>query len=305
VTADASFDDFAARKTAEAQQAVLPPYVTDFERPLDHVVSIGSDWTRLLFDGPFYMSRIPDCRRPACNLTFVQSLDGNTGAPDPGALGGGATDKHVIYEGLSRVAVDAVMAGAKTARGGDHVFSVWHPNLVSLRTALGKPRHPIQVVVTRRGLDLDRGLLFNTPEVNVLLITVACEERFRDAVARRPWISLILMQHPADFPGAFERLRERGIERLSCIGGRHIAAQLIDAQLVDDLYLTTSPAAGGEPDTPIYPGPLPIRAEIVRKHGTGAEKGVRFRHSLLSAAVSDWPRHTGETSSMRHTGPPV
>jgi riboflavin biosynthesis pyrimidine reductase len=223
-----------ARKTAEAFGATLPPYLTDFERPADHVVPIGSDWTRRLFDGLFYMSRIPDCR-PACNLTFVQSFDGNTAANDPGALGGGETDKHLVYEGLSRVAVDAVMAGAGTVRDGDRVFSVWHPDLVALRTALGKPRHPIQVVATARGLDLDHGLLFNTPEVCVIFITVSRDEHFHEAIARRPWMSVILLEHPADLPAAFERLRARGIERLSCIGGRHIAAQLIDAQLVDDL----------------------------------------------------------------------
>jgi hypothetical protein len=38
-----------------------------------------------------------------------------------------ATDKHLIYEGLSRAAADAVLAGAATVRAGDIVFSVWHP----------------------------------------------------------------------------------------------------------------------------------------------------------------------------------
>ena len=69
---------------------------------------------------------------------FVQSLDGNTVADDPSDLGGGDTDKHLIYEGLSRVAADAVMAGAATVAGGKIVFSVWHPELVRLRSALGK-----------------------------------------------------------------------------------------------------------------------------------------------------------------------
>ena len=54
------------------------------------------------------------------------------------ALGGGETDKHLIYEGLSRVAADAVLAGAETIRGGDIVLSVWHPELVRLRASLGQ-----------------------------------------------------------------------------------------------------------------------------------------------------------------------
>ena len=49
---------------------------------------------------------------------FVQSADGNTGARNPADLGGGETDKHLIYEGLSRVDVDGVLAGAATSGEG-------------------------------------------------------------------------------------------------------------------------------------------------------------------------------------------
>jgi hypothetical protein len=59
-----------------------------------------------------------------------------------------------------------------------------------------------------------------------------------------------------------------------------IARQLIDAELVQDLYLTTSPKDGGEPNTPLYPKPLKGRT-IVRKEGTGADAGVVFEHLRL------------------------
>ena len=94
--------------------------------------------------------------RPACCLVFVQSRDGNTGTRSPSALGGGRTDEHLIYEGLSRVAADAVLAGAETVRDGNVIFSVWHPELVRMRAALGKPRHPLQVIATLQGLAFDR-----------------------------------------------------------------------------------------------------------------------------------------------------
>ena len=84
------------------------------------------------------------------------------------SLGGGETDKHLIYEGLSRVAADAVLAGAETIRGGDIVLSVWHPELVALRASLGLPRHPIQIVATLRGLELDAACMFNVPELPVV-----------------------------------------------------------------------------------------------------------------------------------------
>jgi hypothetical protein len=103
---------------------VLPPYRTtavDLEH--GHFHAIGNAWTRALFDGDFYRSD-SNGDIPVTNLVFVESREGNTGADDPSALGGGETDKHLIYEGLSRVDADAVFAGATTARHDDLVFSV-------------------------------------------------------------------------------------------------------------------------------------------------------------------------------------
>src|SRR5262249_35728504 len=199
-----------------------------------------------LFDGDFYMSPSHGGRLPACNLVFVQSKDGNTAIRNPAALGGGETDKHLIYEGLSRVAADGVLAGAETVRGGAMIFSVWHPELVRLRESLGKMRHPAQIVATLQGLELGRGILFNVPEIRVVVLTVGpAAVLMQAAAAERPWITLLAMERPSDLPEAFERLRSTGIERISSIGGRKIAAQLIDSGLVQDLYLTTAPRPGG------------------------------------------------------------
>lgn len=275
------FDEFVTRKQREAEGATLTPYITEVEHRDSGLLAVGNAWSMRLFDGDFYVSRPPDPIRAACSLVFVQSKDGNTGAKNPSALGGGDTDKHLIYEGLSRVGADAVLAGAETIRGGDMVLSVWHPELVRLRASIGKPRHPIQIVATLQGMDLEHGLLFNLPDVRVILITVgACAHLMRDRVAERPWITPVVMDTPGRLPYAFEQLRALGIGHVSAIGGRKIAAQLIDAGLVQDVYLTTSPRAGGEPDTRMYPGPLK-GAVVVRKRGTDGESGVTFEHTRL------------------------
>lgn len=258
--------------------ATLPPYVTESEAPVDGVRAIGNAWTRALFDGDFYVSPPPSTLRPACSLVFVQSADGHTEAPDPGALGGGDTDKHLIYEGLSRVAADAVLAGAETARGGNTIFSLWRPELVHLRSVLGLPRHPVQIIATLRGMKIDSSLLFNVPEVPVILLTVpAGASEMQEAASARPWITLVVMQRADELPQAFERLRASGIATISCIGGRNLAGQLLAASLVDDVYLTTAPRAGGVPGTPLWSGSWRGRV-IARKHGTGAETGVLFEH---------------------------
>jgi riboflavin biosynthesis pyrimidine reductase len=88
---------------------------------------------------------------------------------------------------------------------------------------------------------------------------------------------------PAGLPSAnlvFVQSRD-AIERLSCIGGRTLAGQLLDDGLVQDVYLTTGTKEGGEPGTPLYDKPLQGR-EVVRKRGTGPDAGVVFEHVTLS-----------------------
>lgn len=272
------FEAFVARKEAEAGRAVLSPLVTDVDGHPADAIALGNAWSRRMFDGLFYVSPAPSPDLPSTNLVFVQSRDGNTGAGDPASLGGGEADKHLIYEGLSRVAADAVLAGAETVRNGNIVLSVWHPELVALRASLRLPRHPVQIVATLRGLGLD-GLLFNVPALPVVLLTVgACSDLMLTQLADRPWVTVVPMPTADDLAFAFRRLRDMGIGCISCIGGRTLARQLIDARLIQDLYLTKSPKAGGEPGTPLYPGALEGEL-IVRKRGTGPDEGVVFEHT--------------------------
>jgi 5-amino-6-(5-phosphoribosylamino)uracil reductase len=277
------FEEFAARKSAAACAAALERWDADVDHPGADQVAIGNAWTRAQFGGDFYVSPAKAPGLPSANVVFVQSADGNTGAANPSSLGGGETDKHVIYEGLSRVGADAVLSGAETLRRGDLVLSVWHPELVALRRTMGLPRHPVQIVASLRGIPLDTGMMFNLPDLRVIIVTVPdAAGVMGDALRLRPWIETIVMASPNDLSAAFRELHTRGIGRISAIGGRTVARALIDAALVEDLYLTTSAKAGGEPNTPLYPRPLQSDL-IVRKHGTGADQGVRFEHLRLDS----------------------
>ena len=112
------FDEYELHKTTEARAAAISPLVTERDDPGEQLAVIGNAWSRSMFGGLFYVSPPPSGDLPATNLVFVQSRDGNTVTGDPSALGGGEADKHLIYEGLSRVAADAVLAGARTIHGG-------------------------------------------------------------------------------------------------------------------------------------------------------------------------------------------
>jgi riboflavin biosynthesis pyrimidine reductase len=276
------FLDYCRARERAATAAVLPPYRTiTVDLHLGHFHAIGNAWSRALFDGDFYRaSRKVDI--PVTNLVFVESRDGNTGADDPSTLGGGDTDKHLIYEGLSRVDADAVLAGATTARSEEMVFSVWHPELVKLRLERGHRRHPAQVVViSRSSLHFETALMFQEPELPVFLVTTSdAATSLRLQVATRPWIAVIDGGQPLSMRTTLRELKARGIETVSAIGGRRTARQLLRERLVHDLYLTTSAKSAGEPNTPLLESPLKAPA-IVVKEGTGTEQGVRFVHYAL------------------------
>jgi hypothetical protein len=184
----ARFADYELLKTTEARAAMLEPYATERDDPPDTLSVIGNAWSRAMFGGLFYVSHAPSPDLPAANVVFVQSRDGNTVTTDPSSLGGGDADKHLIYEGLSRVAADAVLSGARTIHGGRLVLSIWRPELVALRATMDLPRHPVQIVATLDGIALDEGIVFNVPELPVILITVERgAEAMRDALDPRPW----------------------------------------------------------------------------------------------------------------------
>src|SRR5205823_5470690 len=149
VSGNREFAAFCGRKTAIASAALFPPFKTVINRaPHFSLSAIGDAWCHERFDGPFWTSAVVDC--PAVSIVFVQSRDGNTVTDDPSSLGAGETDAHLIYEGLSRIAVDGVVVGASTLHA-ESFFSVWRRELVDARIARGLPVHPAQVGLTREG----------------------------------------------------------------------------------------------------------------------------------------------------------
>ena len=151
-----------------------------------------------------------------------------------------------------------------------------------MRLELGLPRHPAQMVMSNNG-NFDLGArVFTTPDVPVFLLAGdRVHQKVADEIARRPWITLIPIED--DLPATFARLRrDHGIGRISAVGGRVAATSLVDAGLVQDIYLTTSPIDGGEPDTPWYVGKRPpdLRT-IVRKRETGVESPILFEHQAI------------------------
>jgi riboflavin biosynthesis pyrimidine reductase len=277
-----AFRTFAEQKIREATTASIRTLTTVFERfERTGVRRVGNTWTRLHYGGDFGLVVTPEART-SLSLTFVQSRDRNTGGADPSAFGGGDTDKHLLYEGLSRAAADAVLVGAGTLHPAAF-FSVWRPELVALRQSLGLPRHPAQIVVSRQGHFDFTSLLFNVPDVPVFLIGgEQCLLRHASEIRARPWVEPILLNGDR-LTAPIDRLRlESRIYTISAVGGRSTATRLVDEGLAQDIYLTTGSREGGDPNTPWYVGTAPLALTVTtRKEWIDGDSRLVFEHILI------------------------
>lgn len=272
------FSDLASRRS-RAAAAALPVVWTHEDRGAAlGLYEVDDALTRSLFDGPFYQWPADDGL--SAGVVFVRSRDGNTGTTNPAALGGGPIDEHLIYEGLTRVAADAVAVGAGTLHR-DSLFTIWRRELVDRRLRLGRARHPAQVVLSADGsVNPDDVLLFNLPDVPVFVVTSdAGRERLSRALAERPWVRAVTGRSLQE---QFASIHAAGIRRVVSVGGRRSASELVDAGLVRDVYLTTTQSSASEADTPWYTGSRALVMErVLVKEWLGPEGVVRFEHSVL------------------------
>ena len=287
--AQIKFRELVKRKTQRAVEAEIPGYenLEDHSDDLPVEAVMANQWAHKLFGGPFFRAKSKDYYRPDLSTVFVQDKNGNTDTEsgNPGDLGGGETDLHLDYEGLSRIDADGVMAGANTVRGSGTVFGIWHPKLLKVRRSLGKNTYPAQIVVTESGkINMAEELMFNLPEIQVYVITTeAGKERILRESECCGQVYFISTGNKIDYHEALAMLKSFGLNKISVVGGRTTVSELFDGGFISDLYLTTSPLETGKPNTPFYVGKkgLPEMEVVLRKLGKGKENGVIFEHYMV------------------------
>jgi riboflavin biosynthesis pyrimidine reductase len=238
---------------APALGLALVPLLTD-ETPPARYVRGGRlpDALEERYGGPLAIALRPD--RPTVVANFVSSLDGVVSYGTPEAAGGGEIsgffepDRFVM--GLLRALADVVLIGAGTLRaapderwtpGAAHPASA--PEHATLRRTLGLQPKPITAVVTASGaLDLAHPGLAD-PEVDVIVLTTdAGATRLAAAPGHVRVLALGEAVNPAD---ALDALASHGCRLVLSEGGPHLLGQLVEARLVDELFLTLSPQLVG------------------------------------------------------------
>lgn len=208
--------------------------------------------------------------RPWVRANMISSADGGAvGATGRTRELSSDVDRRVM--GTLRGLCDVVLVGAATARMEGYRPLRPRASWQELREGrTGAPR----IAVVSRSLELPKSLLTEEHEApRPLVITVpgAPAER-RKHVAEH--VELVVVDGDSVSPRCvIDTLAERGLYRVLTEGGPHLLAELVAAELLDELCLTTSPlflgsgapriVAGG-PGTPGAPEDLPHKNTPLR-----------------------------------------
>jgi riboflavin biosynthesis pyrimidine reductase len=199
---------------------------------------------------------------------FVTTLDGVVSLNIPGQSGGGPIsgfnqhDRMVM--GLLRAAADAVIVGAGTLRAvpqhlwtAEHVYPALADEYQQLRSDLGKPEPPLNVIVTARGtLDLELPV-FQSGKVPVLIVTTQ-EGAQRIRTHALPRLVQVAAVQPAGVLSAQAVLEAVGaVHQCNIIlleGGPQLMGDFFAEQRLDELFLTLAPQVAGRDDSSDRPG---------------------------------------------------
>jgi riboflavin-specific deaminase-like protein len=184
----------------------------------------------------------PPAERPYVVTNFAITLDGRATLKGRSGPIGSDTDTQMLV-GL-RTKVDAVMIGAGTMRAERYGRVLADSEKRSRRERHGLAHDPLMVIVSGR-LDLPWDApLFTDGGGRVLIFTSSDAE---PPQTRTP-VRVVQQRDRVDLAEALRHLRaERGVRAVLCEGGPRLHAQLIDAGLVDELFVTHAPKlAGGD-----------------------------------------------------------
>ena len=182
--------------------------------------------------------------RPLVRLNMIATADGRATLAGKSGPISSAADRQ-LFQAL-RATADAVLVGAGTVRTERYGRLLRDASLRELRERHGLSAEPLACIVSGRLMLPEDIPLLRRPEAHVVLLTAS------EASLPEPGAELDYVRTPGpqlDLPAALGELTSRfAVTSVVCEGGPHLAWQLLDAGVVDEIFLTVAPLlAGGEP----------------------------------------------------------
>lgn len=217
-----------------------------------------------------------DAQRPYVATNMVASVDGRTTLNGSAVGIGSALDKRLLYE--LRAEADVVLHGAGTVRT-DPLSARVPADLVEWRRAAGLSDQPVGAIVTRSGALPGEHPYYASATV----IYVVGDGRVS---VTSPNVEI---RHVSSLEQAIADLGRRGVRRILCEGGPTLNASLLEAGLLDDIFLTIAPKLlGGSSSLTLVNngnfGTLALQLRSYEEHG--GELFLKYAVPASAAAVS-------------------
>jgi riboflavin biosynthesis pyrimidine reductase len=200
----------------------------------------------VLYGGTFGLAE------PCLYTNFVSTIDGVVAAPfvpRSNAVIAGGSDGDRFVMGLLRAFADCVLIGAGTLVASpkgtwlaESVFPGCAEDFAELRRARGRPPKPEIAIVTGHGsIDLGHPVL----ERAVVLTSDDGAERLEGRLPDATGLLVLGSSVRLDPRLVVGALRERGHRLILSEAGPHTFGGLLEAGVVDELFLTVSPLLAG------------------------------------------------------------
>lgn len=199
-------------------------------------VTVGVGAEQALIDHAGHISRVTRAR-PHVLLKMAVSADGKAGLPGPAPAAITGTEARARVH-LMRAGSDAILVGIGTALADDPQLTVRLPGL--------EDRSPVRIVIDS-DLRLPPGGHLARTAGQVPVWVIGAEDAPLEREKALVDLGIEVLRAPRDAGGRIDLdavlklLGLLGITRLMVEGGPHLAAALLDAELVDEVAVFESP----------------------------------------------------------------
>jgi len=149
-----------------------------------------------------------------------------------------------------RAAADAVLVGVGTVLADDPHLTLDEEDRRVQRLRNGRSGHPARVVVDSTGRTPTDARILDDAATTYLLVSETIDPDRRAALSEAGAELVVAGEERVDLTAGFEKLAERGVDRLMVEGGGEVIYSCFAAGLVDELHVYVGSMVVGGRDAP-------------------------------------------------------
>ncbi|WP_088243418.1 RibD family protein [Calothrix rhizosoleniae] len=195
--------------------------------------------------------------RPHTTVVLAMSADGKIAdfMRSPARFGS-QTDKMHLQQRIA--AADAVLFGAGTLRAYNTTLTISNPKLLQQREQRGQPLQPIHIVVSKSAQIDPESRFFSQPVPRWLLTSSMGADVWKqcqviDNSSQITFDKILVLETrmgKIDIAAALTHLATLGIAHLAVLGGGILVGEMMELDLIDELWLTICPLILGGKTAP-------------------------------------------------------